>query len=155
MANTRNDWQELLKLANEELKQGGVQIDVSATDEGSYDVVINNNGITEIYASGYYEHELSELVNDAWAHAKSFSNNIQTNKGEQRQIWMRLGAVVRGTAEEIENVIKGDEQMLRSLIKNGEYEITGDSYIPYSQIEEYNEEYGTNHDICDDVCFDV
>ena len=155
MANIRNDWQGLLKLANEELKQGGVQIDVSATDDGGYDVIINNNGITETYASGYYEHELGELVDDAWVHARSYLKNTRADNSEQRQIWMRLGAFVRGTAEEIEKVINGDGQMLQSLIKKGEYDITGDSYIPYSQIEEYNEEYGTDHDICDDVYFDL
>ena len=64
---------------------------------------------------------------------------------EERSIWMRLGVTVTGTADEIEKILDGDFGLAFKLIEKGQFEIDGDSYIPEECIEEYNEEYGTNH----------
>lgn len=78
MANRVNNWQELLKLANKDLKPHKIEISASLIDaDETYDILIDNNGITETYASGYYEDELSGLINDAWAHALSLTHNVE------------------------------------------------------------------------------
>lgn len=64
---------------------------------------------------------------------------------ETRQIWMRLGVTLYGTAEEIEKVIAGDWKLACELIHKNNFDIDGDSYIPAESVEEYNENYGTNH----------
>lgn len=69
---------------------------------------------------------------------------------ETRKIWMRLGATVSGSKEEIEKVIEGDGEALQKLLDKGSFSVDGECYIPSCEIESYNEEYGTDHKI-DDV----
>ena len=72
MANRINNWREMLDLANKDLKPHKIEISASLIDaDGTYDILIDNNGITETYASGYYEDELGDLINDAWSHARA------------------------------------------------------------------------------------
>ena len=71
MANRVNNWKELLKLANEDLAKQHLQIKLEEFD-GTYTLYIDNpDGTTDIFAENYYEDELAELVNDAWAHARA------------------------------------------------------------------------------------
>lgn len=70
MANKVNDWKELLKLANANLKKYDAEIGVYDHDD-VYSVTIVVNGVEEEYADNYYEDELVDLINDAWAHARA------------------------------------------------------------------------------------
>lgn len=70
MANRRNDWQGLLKLANKELEKHNAEIGVYEED-GQYSITIVTDGNEEEYAGGYYEDELSAVINEAWSHALS------------------------------------------------------------------------------------
>ena len=74
MANKVNNWKELLKLANEDLKAYGCQISVYKTEDSEdfWQVDIDVIGMpTVCFAENYNEDELSECINDAWAHAKA------------------------------------------------------------------------------------
>lgn len=71
MANKVNNWNELLNLANRDLIQQQVYINVNSNGDGTYNVEIVDNDKTECYAEGYYEDELGDLINDAWAHARA------------------------------------------------------------------------------------
>lgn len=73
MANRVNNWEQLLELANKDLKKYGVEINVLFVDDtGDYDLhIFYPDGTTDIFAQNYYEDELGELVNDAWAHARA------------------------------------------------------------------------------------
>ncbi len=75
--NTRNDWEATLQMANEDLKQYGMEIIVRPdgpgveVDDAYYSVFIKEGDKEEeIFADNYYEHELGEVVNEAWAHAR-------------------------------------------------------------------------------------
>ena len=70
MANKVNNWQELLKLANEDLKKYNAEIGVYDHD-GEFSVTVVVNGEEREFADGYYEDELGDLINDAWAHARA------------------------------------------------------------------------------------
>lgn len=72
----------------------------------------------------------------------------------RRQIWVRLGVLVCGEAQQIEKVINGDANTLETLVKECKFFIDGNSYIPESSIEEYNQDYGTDHKV-EDVEFDL
>ena len=69
--NTRNEWQSLLKYANEELAKYGARIEINDDDEeGFYDCLIFKNGkLAKVYAENYYEEELSDLVTEVWHYA--------------------------------------------------------------------------------------
>lgn len=67
----------------------------------------------------------------------------------RRQIWLRLGITLLCDAQEIESVINGDDETLIKLLRKCKFFVDGNSYIPESSIEEYNEDYGTNHPIKD------
>lgn len=69
--NTRNNYRSLLKEANKDLKHWGMKL-VLHKEDGSYSLNIESSDGAQKrnYASGYYENELEELINDAWAFAK-------------------------------------------------------------------------------------
>lgn len=72
--NTRNNWQNLLNIANADLKQNG-NFRLSVTDRGDKGffrcIIYKGNKKVQTYAENYYENELEELVNDAWHFVKS------------------------------------------------------------------------------------
>lgn len=65
---------------------------------------------------------------------------------ETRKIWMRLGATVSGSKEEIEKVLDGDVETLKKLLDKKQIEFSGDTYIPEECIEDYNEEFDTDYE---------
>lgn len=73
MANKVNNWEQLLELANKDLKKYGVELKVLLVeDTDNYDLhIVYPDGTTDIFAQNYYEDELGELVNDAWTHARA------------------------------------------------------------------------------------
>lgn len=73
MANRINNWEQLLELANEDLKKYGVEMKVLLVeDTDDYDLhIVYPDGTTDIFAQNYYVDELGDLVNDAWAHARA------------------------------------------------------------------------------------
>lgn len=71
---------------------------------------------------------------------------------EERYIWMRLGITLRGTKEEIESLFNDDDksyETLTKILQERRFEIIGDSYIPETEVEEYNKEYNTEHEVGD------
>lgn len=70
---------------------------------------------------------------------------------EERTIWMRLGVTLKGTKEEIETLFSDDYEASRNalmkILTESRYNFDGDSYIPEPCVEEYNETYGTNHEV--------
>lgn len=65
--NRRNDWQSLLKTANEELKSKGLAIDINDDDEEGFFKcnILKDGKVVDTYAENYYEDELENLVEDA------------------------------------------------------------------------------------------
>jgi hypothetical protein len=65
--NRYNDWQGLLKMANEDLDKFGYSLLIVEPEEGFYNCEIRKDGnLVETYAENYYEDELSDLITDAW-----------------------------------------------------------------------------------------
>ena len=69
--NRRNEWQTILKLANEDLGKFGYSLLIVEPEKGFYDCEIRKDGnLVETYAENYYEDELSDLITDAWHDTK-------------------------------------------------------------------------------------
>ena len=97
--NRINDWQELLRLANEDLSPRGIAIKVE-DDEGRYSVDID--GIP--FAENYYEDDLSECVNDAWAHARLIAHDREMKRIlREQEDWGRAFPVVTIDRDELRN----------------------------------------------------
>ena len=66
--NRINDWENLLKIANEELNPKGFGLKVyEPEEEGFYFLdIYKDEKYLETYAENYYEDELSDLLIDAW-----------------------------------------------------------------------------------------
>ena len=65
--NRYNDWQTILKLANEDLEKFGYSLLIVEPEEGFYNCEIRKDGeLVETYAENYYEDELSDLITEAW-----------------------------------------------------------------------------------------
>lgn len=62
---------------------------------------------------------------------------------EERSIWLRSGIRLTASKDDIEKVIQGDSGTFYKLIQKGQYRLCG-THIPSCEIDEYNEEYGTN-----------
>lgn len=70
-----------------------------------------------------------------------------------RKIWMRLGVSLRIPDKIYERALLGDDDRLSrdtliELLKNGQFDIEGDSYIPQVVLSDYNYNHGTNY--CED-----
>lgn len=97
--NRTDNWQETLRLANEDLEKNGIAIKVE-NDEGNYSVFID--GIP--YAENYYEDELSDCVNDAWAHARIIAHEREIKRIlREQEEWGRAFPVVTIDREELRN----------------------------------------------------
>ena len=73
-------------MANEDLKQYGMEIIVRPdgpgmeVDDDYHTVFIKDGDEEEVFADNYYEHELGEVVNEAWAHARAKAKAKQLQK---------------------------------------------------------------------------
>ena len=71
-----------------------------------------------------------------------------------RSLWMRIGCTVRGTKEQMDTMLKGEdyrlaEYTLKEMFENGQVEIDGNTYVPESCVETYNKEYDGDIEPCD------
>ena len=71
-----------------------------------------------------------------------------------RSVWMRIGCNVRGTKEQMDAMMKGDdwrlaEHTLKEMFDNGQIDIDGSCYIPESCVEDYNKEYDDDVEVGD------
>lgn len=65
--NRYNDWQGLLKMANEDLEKFGYSLLLTEDEEGYYNLEVWKNGeFFDIYAENYWEDELTDLLTEAW-----------------------------------------------------------------------------------------
>lgn len=69
--NRYNNWQGLLKMANEDLDKFGYSLLIVEPEKGCYNCEIwKDSELAETYAENYYEDELSDLITDAWHDTK-------------------------------------------------------------------------------------
>jgi hypothetical protein len=71
-----------------------------------------------------------------------------------RSVWMRIGCTVRGTKEQMDTMLRGEdyrlaEYTLKDMLNNGQIDIDGSCYIPEKCVEDYNEEYGDDVEVGD------
>lgn len=85
---------------------------------------------------GQYKEELGVIIN---SHFKVNKNIPQYSKS----VWVRLGATITGSKQDIEKVLQGDEAMLRKLLNEEHFQIEGNTYIPEDSVVEYNTDNGT------------
>ena len=73
--NKVSNWKELLNLANEDLAKYECKITFEEFD-GTYTLYTESTTTDEweTFAEGYFEDELSDLINDAWAHVRAKIN---------------------------------------------------------------------------------
>lgn len=71
-----------------------------------------------------------------------------------RQVWMRIGCTVRGTKEQMDTIMKGEdyrlaEYTLKDMLNNGQIDIDGSCCVPEKCVEDYNKEYGDDVEVGD------
>ena len=63
----KKTWKATLEKANENLKEYGARLEVRHSEDDDYSLLVHwSDGETGNYATGYYEHELDELIGEAW-----------------------------------------------------------------------------------------
>lgn len=126
MTNKVNNWEEVLELANANLKKYDAEIGVYDHDD-VYSVTIVVNGVEEEYADNYYEEELVDLINDAWAHARAKAkaksepiySEVKCTHHEEGfwvvDAWKTNDQEEEGVVLAVINDVKGDCYAIRNL----------------------------------------
>ena len=71
--NKCNDWENLLRIFNEDLKKTGYSLRIVEDDEGYYSCEVWKGGkFVDVYAENYWEDELSDLITDATHHILTY-----------------------------------------------------------------------------------
>lgn len=144
--NKRNEWETTLQMANEDLKQYGMEIIVRPdgpgmeVDDDYHTVFIKDDDEEEVFADNYYEHELGEVVNEAWAHARAKAKAKQPQK-----VW--VVTFLNDCEWELPNVsvnVFGTEEEARECLDEEWQTLTAS--------EEYDEEVSKKND--DDFLFE-
>lgn len=61
-----------------------------------------------------------------------------------KTLWLRLGITLHGTRSELEKILAGSQDELVRLLTTNQVDIDGETYIPATSIEEYNQKYHTD-----------
>lgn len=97
--NKRKEYQNLLQQANEDLSAYGKHLELDKEGDTYYSLLIHySDDSVECYAENYYEHELDELITDAWYYAKfgpKRPRNTQEKKDEITKLFKRLSPKVQ------------------------------------------------------------
>lgn len=64
--NRHKDWENLLRISNEDLEKTGYSLLIVEPETGFYNCEIRKDGeLVEVYAENYYEDELTDLIVEA------------------------------------------------------------------------------------------
>ena len=73
--NKRNSWSELLLMANQNLQKIGMEIEVIKNTDDCYTVNIKNGEQSTCFVENFFEEEMTDVINDAWANARISASN--------------------------------------------------------------------------------
>lgn len=94
---------------------------------------------------GFEQNEITdELATEHRKESMVAMGKYENETDTTNSIWMRLGITVTGSKADIEKVLQGDETTLARLLGNKKFSIDGETYIPSSCIEEYNNQNKTS-----------
>ena len=101
--NTRNNWEQLLEYANEELNPKGYAINlIHFEEDGTYNCEILKDGVSiEVYAECMYEEELADLVTEVWHYVAT----KKVDRGYSKAAKMMVAEQISGMLEN--NVLQG------------------------------------------------
>lgn len=82
-----------------------------------------------------------------FGHVSFITGSIPDNNNfKGRDLWLRAGIMLKATDEEVATMLYNNgafmKATLREIISQGRFDFTGDTYIPDSSVEDYNEQYG-------------
>ena len=66
-----------------------------------------------------------------------------------KKLWIRIGAVIRITDAEEQDIFADDEEKMRDalrVIAEGRFCPDGETYVPSESVQEFNRTYGTAHE---------
>lgn len=85
--NRVNNWEQLLRQANEEFKTTGYEIRIRETEDGCYSCEIFKDKVyVETYAENYFEDELATLVTDAWHYVATKKEKKEYSKSAKQMV---------------------------------------------------------------------
>ena len=101
--NRRNNWEQLLEYANEELNPKGYAINlIHFEEDGTYNCEILKDGVSiEVYAECMYEDELADLVTEVWHYVAT----KKVDRGYSKAAKMMVAEQIAGMLEN--NVLQG------------------------------------------------
>ena len=67
-----------------------------------------------------------------------------------KELWIRIGAVIRITDDEEQDIFADNEEKmrdaLRRVVAEGRFCPDGETYVPNESVQEFNRTYGTAHE---------
>lgn len=97
-----------------------------------------------------------DFVANGWGIGYIIIKTHKTMEETKKQIWVRIGAFIDVTDEELQTITnKGEKgaKLLKEKIESSNIVPQGDTYIPMESVEIYNEDYDTDIQADDDICF--
>ena len=101
--NRRNNWEQLLEYANEDLKPKGYAINlIHFEEDGTYNCEILKDGVSiEVYAECMYEDELADLVNEVWHYVATKKVDREYSKAAKIMVAEQISGMLEN------NVLQG------------------------------------------------
>ena len=136
--NRYNDWENLLRYANEDLEKTGYSLLITEDDEEYFSCEVWKDGEKlGVYAENYPEDELSDLITDAWHHVNTYILKKEEN---------RTAIVVQRTKITPEDIKRTKQVLIDNGIEEDEadavlqaigYTLIDTELYPYPECEEY------------------
>lgn len=137
--NKCNDWENLLRISNEDLKKTGYSLHIVEDNEGFYSCEIwKDEKFIAVYADNFYEDELSDLITDAFRYIVDTYILKKEEKG--------AGIAVKRTTITPEDIKRAKQVLIDNGIEEDEadsvlqaigYTLIDTELYPYPECEEY------------------
>lgn len=86
-----------------------------------------------------------------------FLRYILRRNNMSKKIWMRMGVTIDCTDEEADALLSGKdgaEKIIRNIVADGRFKLDGETYIPETCVEDFNQAYGSDYPE-DDIEFEL
>ena len=136
--NQHNNWENLLRICNEDLEKSGYSLQIVEDEDGYYSCEVWKDGkMLDTYAENYWEDELCDLITDAFHHV-----NTYILKKEEKG----AGIAVKRTNITPEDIKRTKKVLIDNGIEEDEvdvvlqaigYTLIDTELYPYPECEEY------------------
>lgn len=65
----------------------------------------------------------------------TFVSRKENKTMANKKLWVRLGGYVEGTAQQMEEILDGNEEVLLEVLRTNGFTLSGETYVPETETE--------------------